>query len=146
MVDLFAPRGRYGKRPSIADKIDADGDCWEWKGRDNDRGYAQVVIDGSRRYVHRLVWETLVGPIPNGLELDHLCRNTLCVNPDHLEVVSHAENVKRGNCGVHNRNKKRCPKGHLLSGSNLYVAPGTNKRHCRACRKEQNARRYRKEL
>lgn len=74
--------------------------CWEWNGGTTADGYGQTTEktpDGRRRiYVHRLAYEHLLGPIPEGLVIDHLCRNTLCVNPDHLEPVTIAENVRRG--------------------------------------------------
>lgn len=72
-------------------------DCWEWIGTRYGNGYGQAAIgDGGRiNQAHRVVYEALVGPIPEGLELDHLCRNPSCVNPDHLEPVTHAENMRR---------------------------------------------------
>lgn len=77
-------------------KVDASGDCWEWIGGLTQTGYAKLKVNSKTRLGHRLVWELLVGPIPDGLTLDHLCRNRACVNPDHLEPVSVAVNVMRG--------------------------------------------------
>lgn len=76
------------------DRIDV-GLCWEWQGARSSLGYGQMAIDGSMKYVHRIVWELLVGEIPEGLEPDHLCTNPPCCNPDHLELVTHAENIRR---------------------------------------------------
>ena len=90
--------------------IDATGDCWLWTarsrtGRKNE--YGQVRINGKTKPAHRAVWETLVGPIEDGLVMDHLCKNTLCVNPDHLQPVTQAENAKRSAVGhYHPRSKK----------------------------------------
>lgn len=70
--------------------------CWIWPDATNDAGYGQVHHQGRVVYVHRLAYEQLVGPIPEGLVLDHLCRNTRCVNPAHLEPVTIGENVRRG--------------------------------------------------
>jgi len=137
--DLFESRGYGGHLPSIADRIDASGDCWEWTGRLNPKGYGQVGIRGTQRYVHRLVWEVLVGSIPEGLEIDHLCRVRCCCNPDHLEPVTHTENLRRG-IGNGRVRKTHCPRGHPYLGDNLYVQ-SDGKRRCRACRSEEAARR-----
>lgn len=76
--------------------VDASGDCWEWRGGRNMRGYGQYHVDQWRTVqAHRYAYWLTVMSIPDGLELDHLCRNKGCVNPDHLEPVTHAENVRR---------------------------------------------------
>lgn len=78
-------------------RLNRDG-CWIWQGAKNDRGYPQVRVNGTTGYAHRYYYLALIGPIPSGLELDHLCRTRLCCNPQHLEPVSRAENVRRGAC------------------------------------------------
>lgn len=75
--------------------VDASGDCWEWTGLLSQDGYGRITIKGRNRTAHRVAWEWLVGPIEEET-LDHLCRNRPCVNPDHLEPVSAAENTMRG--------------------------------------------------
>lgn len=70
--------------------------CWIWQRSVTRDGYAHARVDGKIRRVHRVMWERTNGAVPSGLELDHLCRVRACVNPDHLEPVSHAENVRRG--------------------------------------------------
>jgi hypothetical protein len=74
-------------------------DCWLWTGCVGDGGYGQVTIAQRRHKAHRAVYELLVGPIPEGLDLDHLCRVRRCVNPDHLEPVTRSENLRRGHLG-----------------------------------------------
>lgn len=75
--------------------ITGRGSCWEWTGLKNVRGYGRINVAGTMQLAHRATYSALRGPIPEGLELDHLCRNPSCVNPDHLEPVTHAENVRR---------------------------------------------------
>jgi len=121
-----------------------DGECWEWRASRR-RGYGQFKFQGRALLAHRVAYELLVGPIPAHLELDHLCRNRACVNPAHLEPVTHAENVQRGELPAvtpeRHRKKTHCPAGHPYPGDNLYVDP-KGKRYCRACSRDE-ARRYR---
>ena len=67
--------------------------CWLWTGATNNNGYGQIRVDGQARYVHRLAYETFVGPIPEGFQIDHVCRNRRCVHPAHLEAVTQRENL-----------------------------------------------------
>ena len=115
------------------EKVDASGDCWEWTASFGRDGYGQFGVDGKVVKAHRWVWEHLVGPIPNGLEIDHLCRKPRCVNPDHLEPVTHAENMRRG---FGNRRKTHCPQGHPYSGPNLFI-DSRRFRCCRLCMGQQ---------
>lgn len=108
--------------------VDASGDCWYWTGKLDDRGYGIVTLPARRPVAHRWIWELLVGPISADLELDHLCRVHHCVNPDHLEPVTHAENVRRGLLGQLRPRYRTCPKGHTYElGKDAW--PG-----CRECR------------
>ena len=130
--DLFAPNTRGN---TIADRIDV-GDCWEWTGACTAAGYGVIRINYVNHYLHRLMWETLVGPIPDGLEIDHLCRNRKCCNPDHLDTVDRRENLRRGIGAETNRRrmtKTHCHRGHPLSEA--YVYPDGKKRQCRKCRR-----------
>ena len=87
-------------RERVEARIDRSGDCWVWTGSRTGAGYGQVWSRRGNRGVHRIVYEQLVGPIPDGLVIDHLCRNRSCCNPAHLEPVTMAENVRRGLNGV----------------------------------------------
>ena len=103
--------------------------CWLWIGRMGS-GYGQRKVEGRIKGVHRLIWELLRSPIPEGFEIDHQCRTPLCCNPAHLEVVTHAVNMSR-----RVRVKPlltHCKRGHLLEADNLYVAPD-GERVCRIC-------------
>lgn len=116
-------------------RIDADGPCWVWQGPINNK-YGRFSRYGKHWYVHRYVWTVLAGPIPDDMEIDHLCLNKLCCNPDHLEVVTKAENRRRAA-----RQKAYCKRGHRLAGDNVY--PWDDNRRCRVCFKwrERNRRR-----
>jgi hypothetical protein len=115
--------------------------CWEWIGARDSRGYGNVKLGGHVRKAHVVVYETLRGPIAAGLECDHLCRVPWCVNPAHMELVGHAENVRRGAArwvpGERQRAKTNCPRGHAYSPENTYVQPSTGGRACRACDREK---------
>jgi hypothetical protein len=94
------------------------GSCWTWTAGRNGDGYGTfgfVKADGTRTAIgaHRLAYMALVGPIPEGTEIDHLCRNRACVRPDHLEAVSHRVNILRGDCPAARIARRRtCPQGH----------------------------------
>lgn len=125
------------------DKVWRNGDeCWEWTGARIPEGYGQLFCGGRVVGAHRIAYEMFAGSISAGLELDHLCRNPGCVNPDHLEPVTHAENLRRSDsCSGINSRKTHCVNGHLLSGPNLYVRPD-GRRECRTCARASK-RRYR---
>ena len=118
--------------------LDPNG-CWVWTGATNDGGYGQLRTDGVTQYAHRLAYETFVGPIPDGLQIDHLCRTRLCVNPAHLEAVTQRENILRGvSTSAQRARMTHCIAGHPLSGGNLYIRPDGKGRHCRICQRRRN--------
>ena len=128
-------------RQRFDDNIAYAGDCIVWTGVTS-RGYGRLQLNNGKRVVsqaaHRFAWEQQNGPVAEGFELDHLCRNTICVNPAHLEPVTHLENVRRGALFV-----THCSKGHAYDSKNTCVvktATGTQRR-CRACRRESMRKR-----
>ena len=97
----------------LVSKFEVQDGCWEWRGSKSPTGYGKLSLWDWARYAHRVVYELLRGPIQDGLEIDHLCRNRGCVNPDHLEPVTKVENLRRGvGAGGLNARKMFCPKGH----------------------------------
>lgn len=123
------------------DCVCCDG-CWIWTGGRHENGYGRFWDGSAVVPSHRVVYELLVGSIPDGFHLDHLCRRPPCVNPEHLEPVTRLENLRRG---IHvNREKTHCPAGHAYDDLNTYIENG--RRHCRICVREAGRRYYRRKL
>jgi hypothetical protein len=115
--------------------------CWEWTASLT-KGYGRFVINGRRQMAHRVAYEWLRGPIPDGLTIDHLCRNTICMNHVHLEPVTMKVNLARGfSPYAVNGRKTHCPAGHSYTENNTTRWRG--RRICRKCRRIQQ-RRYRR--
>jgi len=128
----LTPQERYNAQ------TDKSGDCWLWMGRlsAGDR-YASFMVEGRNVKVHRWVYEQEVGPIPDGMQIDHMCGVTGCVRPDHLRVVTPAENAR-----AHWREQRGvCRNGHPMTDDNVTVRPNGS-RCCLTCRRERR-RRYR---
>ena len=124
-------------------KVDTSGECWLWLAATDRAGYGQFKIAGRQVKAHRYAYELLVGPIPPGLVIDHLCRVTGCVRPSHLEPVTNRENVRRGDTagsGEPQRSRTHCPRGHPYSGDNLYERGG--RRMCLQCRRDRWSSRW----
>ncbi len=110
--------------------------CWQWLAGQNGIGYGTFRCGDKLKLAHRASYEHFVGPIPNGLEIDHLCRNRACVNPAHMEVVTHRENTLRGaTVTAANARKTHCNRGHRFTEANTYKYGGRPGRYCRACRR-----------
>lgn len=127
--------------------------CWLWLGALNNKGYAQLAVaqkrNGTRsELAHRLAFTWAKGPIPTGKVLDHLCRVTCCVNPDHLDVVTQRVNILRGeSLFAKNAVKTHCKRGHLLDALNTYRPPGRMRagkpaRQCAECRRQAKRRHW----
>lgn len=131
MTDLEWARRFWGRVD-----VRRDGECWPWIGTRLPAGYGSYTRHGRPIYAHRYSWEVYHGrPIPDGLTIDHLCRHPWCVNPKHLEAVTMAVNLARGDSLSAQRSRQtHCRRGHPLSGENLYQ--WRTRRYCLTCRRD----------
>lgn len=118
--------------------------CFEWQGYTDRHGYASIGFGGHKRLGHRVVYQLVIGPVPRGLVLDHLCRNRKCLNVAHLEPVTIGANVRRGTGPVANNARKLyCKHGHRFTTINTYLRPDGSGRDCKQCRTDVQSRRVR---
>lgn len=120
--------------------------CWVWlaglRSYEPGKRYGSFRVNGRTVYSHKFSYETYRGKVPSGLVLDHLCRNTLCANPHHLEVVTNQKNILRGlGLAAQNASKTECPQGHRYDKTNTLVAKN-GRRYCRVCGRAQQRRYY----
>jgi hypothetical protein len=119
--------------PRFWENVDKSGECWIWTAALDQDGYGKCRYGGSVQRAHRVAWDMLVGPIPDGLHLDHLCRVRACVNPMHLEPVTNRVNLLRGDThAARNAAKTHCPKGHEYTDENTQ-RKSNGSRICRTC-------------
>jgi len=125
-----------GERFRAKYEVRANG-CWEWIGALQTNGYGSFGVGaGKSMLAHRWSYEHHVGPIPDGLTIDHLCRNRRCVNPKHIEPVTIAENTRRGESPfAKNARATHCKRGHELTADNLRTRKD-GRRQCKACQKQ----------
>lgn len=110
--------------------------CWIWMASCSSGGYGMVSHNGKPAGAHRVAYELLVGPIPDGLDIDHLCRVRCCCNPAHMEPVTRRVNLLRAeSLAAINARKTHCPKGHAYEGNNLRTLPN-GERKCKICSHE----------
>jgi hypothetical protein len=132
---ITEPALRFWKSVFKTDK------CWLWTGNKIPSGYGYFSVRRNRFRVHRFAYELVNGPILSGLDIDHLCGVRNCVNPAHLEAVTHRDNVLRGNTfAARNVAKTSCPSGHPYDGENTYL--DGRSRHCKICMRIGLRRRY----
>jgi HNH endonuclease len=151
--DRISPEERFREKVNKNGPIPAYrpelGPCWIWQGAPKQEGYGTFYYEGRQQYAHRISYQWSVGPIPDGLQIDHLCRVHICVNPAHLEPVTNRENSLRGSgprlTAERGRAVKKCKNGHEFTEENTYWSQRANgkwRRHCKQCWKDRTNRNY----
>lgn len=120
--------------PRLLERRRIEGDCWIYTGNTTPEGYGHISYENRVQPVHRLAYESAVGPIPDELHLDHLCRRPSCFNPQHLEPVTCRENLLRGDTAAARlSNRTHCDNGHPFDDDNTLIRADGGGRKCRRC-------------
>ena len=127
---------------SLLDRMMIGDGCWHWTGSKSHNGYGKFTFKKKTITPHRAMYEMMVGSIPDGLQLDHLCRVRDCARPSHLEPVTNRENSLRGVAGLVNgareASKTHCPSGHAYDAGNTWLDKERGARHCRTCNRNRS--------
>ncbi len=115
-------------------RVNSETGCWEWIAGRYRNGYSKFCYRGRYRIAHRVAYRWFVGRLIEGLEIDHLCKNKCCVNPEHLEQITHRENQRRGNNPQNHQDTSCCPHGHEYTAENTYTH-SDGRRSCRTCQR-----------
>jgi hypothetical protein len=129
-----------------AKTISGENGCIVWKGSISTSGYGRITLNGKPKQAHRFSFEQANGPIPEGLQIDHVCRNRACVNPDHLRLVTSKQNTlaNSNSPSAINARKSHCPRGHIFTPENTSIPKSNPHRRCKACDRERSRRTYKK--
>lgn len=134
---FWAKVDKNGPLPELRPDL---GECWLWTANTSPKGYGQIKVDGRLIGAHVVGYELTIGPVPEGLELDHLCRRTTCVRGAHLDPVTHAENLRRSTSGDHVKARAEliteCPQQHPYDEANTRIG-ADGRRKCRACGRDK---------
>jgi len=139
-------RMKLSTEDNFWDKVLFTTDCWKWLASKTKTGYGRFRSGKECIPSHRFSFELYKGKVPEGLEINHICNNTSCVNPSHLEAITHQENCLKGDVGNNNQNSRKthCQKGHPITGDNLYMLPD-GRRQCVICKREWRRIQYQKD-
>lgn len=118
----------------IMKKTRQEGECLVWTGSVNHNGYPETSIYYKRVRIHKWYYETFIGNIPEGYDIDHTCGNRRCLAQEHLEPVTRKENLRRARVRKYGSDlTTHCPRGHKMTEDNTYIQPSNGTRKCRTC-------------
>jgi hypothetical protein len=126
-------RGSIGERIRSRFVVDPATQCWNWTGAISAGSYGSIYYEGRMQKAHRVMWRLERDEIPDGMDLDHLCRNRLCINPDHLEPVTRSENLRRSPLMDRHSHRTHCIRGHEFTPENTRYKSSNGHRVCREC-------------
>lgn len=132
MAGIVDSRGTIRDRLLERIAVDLDTGCWNWTGAISAGRYGSIYYQGRMQKAHRIAYRMVRGRIPHGMDLDHLCRNAKCVNPQHLDPVTRSENLRRSPLMDRNSHKTHCKRGHEFTQENTRTRPNGH-RTCKEC-------------